>query len=215
MAQQRSRSQMAMAQRGGCDYDDDHQYDDDYENDDGYDLAHQMGGLSLQELQQREMAHRRAGAADMPVGGMPRGNKNFTFSSGRMNDIGRENQVLLQKLQRIAVKGSNTTGGGAPRPLPSSQAVNRMRKEKEIARQNMQIANRLMNAKSATFDKKKMTQEKANQEKSLKNASQYPVPQTSAPRMKAKPAAPGRPPWFKELPSIKQARPAGRPEWQD
>ena len=215
MAQSRSRSQMAMAEHQQ-DYDDDQYYDEDYQNDEGYDLAHQMGGLSMQELQQREMAHRRAAAGEMPVGGMPRGNKNFTFNSGRMNDIGRENQVLLQKLQRIAVKGSGTTGGGPQRALPSSQAVNRMRKEKEIARQNMQIANRLMNAKSATFDKKKMHQERANQERYLKNASQYPVPQAAAaPRMKTKPAAPGRPPWFKELPSIKQARPSGRPEWQD
>ena len=39
-----------------------------------------------------------------------KGNKNFTFDNIRMNDIGRENEVLLQKLQRIAVKGSNATG---------------------------------------------------------------------------------------------------------
>lgn len=206
MGQPRSRSQMAM---GG--YEDEFE-DNEYERE-NHDLAHQLGGLSLEELQQREMAHRRA-ASEMPMGGMP-GNKNFTFNNGRMNDIGRENQVLLQKLQRIAVKGSGATGAQGYKALPSSQAVNRMKKEKEIARQNMQIANRLMNAKSATFDKKKMTQDRANQEKYLKNSSQYPVQQTSAPKMKVKPAQAGRPPWFKELPSIKQARPAGRPEWQD
>lgn len=201
---------MAMAQQGG--YED--EYDNEYDEEENYDLAHQLGGLSLQQLQEREMAHRRAGG-EMPVGGMPGGNKNFTHSSGRMNDIGRENQVLLQKLQRIAVKGSGATGAQGYKALPSSQAVNRMKKEKEIARQNMQIASRLMNAKSATFDKKQMTQDRANQEKYLKNSSQYPVQQMSSAKMKIKPAAPGRPPWFKELPSIKQARPAGRPEWQD
>jgi len=169
--------------------------------------------MSLEELQARERAHRRDG--EMPVGGMP-SHKNFTFSNNRMNDIGRENQVLLQKLQRIAVKGSGAAGSaGGYRPLPSSQAVNRMRKEKEIARQNLQIANRLMNAKSATFDKKKMSQDRANQEKYLRNAAQYPVQAASAPKMKTRPAAPGRPPWFKELPSVKQMRPKGRPEWQD
>lgn len=200
---QRSGSQMAQHE------------EEYYEDDENYDLEYQLGGLSLQELQQREMAHRRAGG-ELPVGGMPAGNKNYTFNGDRMNNIGRENQVLLQKLQRIAVKGSGATGGVAQhRPLPSSQAVNRARKEKEIARQNMQIASRLMNAKSATFDKKQMTKDRANQEKYLKNASQYPVQQTSAPKLKVRPAAPGRPPWFKELPSIKQARPAGRPEWQD
>jgi|NorSeaMetagenome_1021524.scaffolds.fasta_scaffold141613_1 hypothetical protein len=207
--QQRSRSQMSMGHR--------QEQDGDYEDEDEFyddEIAHQLGGLSLQELQQREMAHRRAAGGELPVGGMP-AQRNFTFNSDRMNNIGRENQVLLQKLQRIAVKGSGQTGSSGYRPLPSSQAVNRMRKEKEIARQNMQIANRLMNAKSATFDKKKMQVDRANQEKYLKNSSQYPVQQTSAPKMKVKPAAPGRPPWFKELPSIKQARPQGRPEWQD
>lgn len=188
-------------------------YDDEYYDDED-ELGQQFGGMSMQELQQREMAHRRAAGGELPVGGMP-AQKNFTFNNDRMSNIGRENQVLLQKLQRIAVKGSGATGNAGYRPLPSSQAVNRQRKEKEIARQNMQIANRLMNAKSATFDKRKMQVDRANQEKYLKNASQYPVQQTSAPKMKVKPAAPGRPPWFKELPSIKQARPAGRPEWQD
>ena len=208
---QRSRSQMAMAQRQ--EQDDQYHYEDEYNDEDGA-VAHQLGGLSLQELQQREIAHRRDAGGEMPVGGM-RGQKNFTFNNDRMNNIGRENQVLLQKLQRIAVKGSGETGGSGYKSLPSSQAINRMRKEKEIARQNMQIASRLMNAKSATFDKKRMQVDQANQEKYLKNSSQYPVQQTSAPKMKVKPAAPGRPPWFKELPSIKQARPQGRPEWQD
>lgn len=202
---------MAMAQEHG--QHDDGYVDENFEQDD-YDLANQLGGLSLEELQARERAHRRA-ASEMPVGGMP-SHKNFTFSNNRMNDIGRENQVLLQKLQRIAVKGSGAAGaGGGYRPLPSSQAVNRMRKEKEIARQNLQIANRLMNAKSATFDKKKINQDRANQEKYLRNAAQYPVQAASAPKMKTRPAAPGRPPWFKELPSVKQMRPKGRPEWQD
>jgi hypothetical protein len=202
---------MAMAQRK--DQDDQNHYEDDYFDEDGT-VEHQLGGLSLQELQQREIAHRRDAGGEMPVGGM-RGQKNFTFNNDRMNNIGRENQVLLQKLQRIAVKGSGEIGGSGYKSLPSSQAINRMRKEKEIARQNMQIASRLMNAKSATFDKKRMQVDQANQEKYLKNSSQYPVQQTSAPKMKVKPAAPGRPPWFKELPSIKQARPQGRPEWQD
>ena len=191
--------------RGG--YEDEEEYDDEA-------LREQLGGLSIKELQQREMAHRRAEPGGNPGGNPAAGNKNFTFNNDRMNLIGRENQVLLQKLQRIAVKGSGTTGGAVPKTLPSSQAVNRMRKEKEIAKQNMQIANRLMNAKSATFDKKQMDKDRQNQERYLKNASQYPVTQTSAPKMKVKPAAPGRPPWFKELPSIK-TRPANRPEWQD
>ena len=205
--QPRSRSQMAMRAH----QDDYYEYDDDFDQD-GDDLEHQLGGMTLQELQARERAHRRAGG-EMPVGGMPT-SKNYTFSNNRMGDIGRENQALLQRLQRIAVKGSGTgVGGGGYRPLPSSQAVNRARKEKEIARQNLQIANRLMNAKSATFDSKKMKQDQANQEKYLRNASQFPVPASSG--VKPKKKGPARPPWFKELPSVKQMRPQGRPEWQD
>jgi hypothetical protein len=87
-------------------------------------------------------------------GGGP--NKNFTFDTVRVKDIGRENEVLLQKLQRIAVKGSGATGGkvsGEAKRRESSQEINRRRKEQEIARQNLMIANRLQNAKSATFDR--------------------------------------------------------------
>ncbi len=47
---------MAMAQRK--DQDDQNHYEDDYFDEDGT-VEHQLGGLSLQELQQREMAHRR------------------------------------------------------------------------------------------------------------------------------------------------------------
>ena len=74
----------------------------------------------------------------------------------RVKDIGRENEVLLQKLQRIAVKGSGATAGkvsGEAKRRESSQEINRRRKEQEIARQNLMIANRLQNAKSATFDR--------------------------------------------------------------
>ena len=112
--QQRSRSQMSMGHR--------QEQDGDYEDEDEFyddEIAHQLGGLSLQELQQREMAHRRAAGGELPVGGMP-AQRNFTFNSDRMNNIGRENQVLLQKLQRIAVKGSGQTGSSGYRPLPSS-----------------------------------------------------------------------------------------------
>ena len=41
----------------------------------------------------------------MPVGGMPT-SKNYTFSNNRMGDIGRENQALLQRLQRTTMDGS-------------------------------------------------------------------------------------------------------------
>ena len=168
------------------------------------------------------------------------GGKNFTFDNVRVKDIGRENEVLLQKLQRIAVKGSGATGGkvsGEAKRRESSQEINRRRKEQEIARQNLMIANRLQNAKSATFDRyglenfrsfysaldsnfallsrKKMKDDQEMQEKYLRNASMYPVATTaSAPKVRSRPSAPGRPPWFKELPK-EDLTPIQRPQWQD
>lgn len=72
-----------------------------------------------------------------------------------MQDIGRENHALLQRLQNIAVKGSGATGSRGPsvKVAASSHEINRRKKEQEIARENYKIAQRLMNTKSAAFDK--------------------------------------------------------------
>ncbi len=53
------------------------------------------------------------------------------------------------------------------------------------------------------------------QEKYLRNASMYPVAgAASAPKVRSRPSAPSRPPWFKELPKEDLA-PSQRPDWKD
>jgi hypothetical protein len=54
------------------------------------------------------------------------------------------------------------------------------------------------------------------QEKYLRNASMYPVANTGSapPKVRSRPSAPGRPPWFKELPK-EDLMPVNRPEWKD
>ena len=60
-----------------------------------------------------------------------------------------------------------------------------------------------------------MKDEQEMQEKYLRNASMYPVAGTgSAPKVRSRPSAPGRPPWFKELPK-EDLVPHNRPEWKD
>eukprot|EP00961_Rhodomonas_salina_P132349 1781109-Rhodomonas_salina.2 len=69
--------------------------------------------------------------------------KNYTFGNDRLHKIGRENQNLLGRIQRIAEKGSNATGakpGGGNSRRVSSQTINRRKKEMEIARENQRIA---------------------------------------------------------------------------
>eukprot|EP00293_Proteomonas_sulcata_P016700 CAMPEP_0184293082 /NCGR_PEP_ID=MMETSP1049-20130417/4661_1 /TAXON_ID=77928 /ORGANISM="Proteomonas sulcata, Strain CCMP704" /LENGTH=193 /DNA_ID=CAMNT_0026601013 /DNA_START=29 /DNA_END=610 /DNA_ORIENTATION=- len=186
--------------------------DEDFE-DEGFEeqenVAAALQGLSLQERRQLEA---QIGAAR----GQQMG-KNYTFNHNRLEAIGRENEVLLTKLQKIAVKGSNATGAkGSTQPAArraSSQEINRRRKQQEIARQNLMIADRLQNAKSATFDKKKMREDQILQEKYMRNAAHYPVAPRDAPKLKTKPSAPGRPPWYKELPKVTKI--TGRPEWKD
>jgi hypothetical protein len=93
----------------------------------------------------------------------------------------------------------------------SNQEVIRRKREYEIARENLKIADRLQNAKSAAFDRKKIKEHQVLQEKYRRNASQYPVVTGNAPRLRTKPAPTGKPPWFKELPVSKVI---DRPEWQ-
>lgn len=105
----------------------------------------------------------------------------------QMGSIGRENQVLLNKLQSIAVKGSGAVDGAKPAAAPkklSSHEINRRKQQQEIAHANQRIASRLQNAKSATFDVKKNREEQALQEKYMRNAAQYPVVARDAPRLK-------------------------------
>ena len=63
-----------------------------------------------------------------------------------MGSIGRENQVLLNKLQSIAVKGSGAVDGAkhaAPPRKLSSHEINRRKQQQEIAQANQRIASRL------------------------------------------------------------------------
>ena len=104
-----------------------------------------------------------------------------------MGSIGRENQVLLNKLQSIAVKGSGAVDGAKHAPPArklSSHEINRRKQQQEIAQANQRIASRLQNAKSATFDAKKNREDQALQEKYMRNAAQYPVVARDAPRSK-------------------------------
>lgn len=63
---------------------------------------------------------------------------NYTFSDDRLTDIQRGNIALLDRMQRIAVKGTETAPGRSKPAVKveSSAAINRRKRDSEIARQN-------------------------------------------------------------------------------
>eukprot|EP00294_Goniomonas_avonlea_P002318 CAMPEP_0114554928 /NCGR_PEP_ID=MMETSP0114-20121206/8473_1 /TAXON_ID=31324 /ORGANISM="Goniomonas sp, Strain m" /LENGTH=119 /DNA_ID=CAMNT_0001740011 /DNA_START=36 /DNA_END=392 /DNA_ORIENTATION=- len=86
---------------------------------------------------------------------------NRAFSQGRQREISRENEHLLERLSRVAVRGGEVrrvTAAPAPKKKPSSQSINRRREEERIAKENARMAQRLGKVKSATCDKKTVQQ---------------------------------------------------------
>ena len=73
----------------------------------------------------------------------------LTHTAGRANEIDRDNQILVQKLSSIAVKPTLNTRQQPFRPQPgaSSVAINRRRKDDQIARENAALARRLNSVK--------------------------------------------------------------------
>ena len=71
-----------------------------------------------------------------------------THTEDRANTIDRENAILVAKLSNIASKNRKSLVDGPVRHQKvSSQAINRNRKEMEIARQNAKMAARLASVK--------------------------------------------------------------------
>ena len=79
------------------------------------------------------------GQSGAPASGA--GARNFTFSEQRLNSMGRENQVLLERMQRIALSSgtglSSQPVAASYRRKVGSNGINRQRKDKRVQSENM------------------------------------------------------------------------------
>merc|ERR550514_1481063 len=79
-----------------------------------------------------------------------------TFSPLEKQEIERRNEMLLMRMMQIHGDSSNRKGGGFSRNQgycpkhPSSSAINRSRQQSKIAEENLKIAARLGNVRTAT-----------------------------------------------------------------
>ena len=89
----------------------------------------------------------------------------LTHTAGREQEIGRENQILVQKLSAINTNRGKLTGGITapfrPKPGKSSTAINQRRKDDQIARENAAMARRLNTVKATSTLSRKHTDEHA------------------------------------------------------
>lgn len=75
----------------------------------------------------------------------PSNKSHFTFNDTQLDQIGRENLSLLNRLARVATRPS---GSGAPTTVKSSFEINRMRQAREIEESNLRLLRKLQSTKS-------------------------------------------------------------------
>ena len=122
-----------------------------------------------QQQQHTQLAVRQGAPRAAARGGA---GKNFTFNEQRLSSMGRENQVLLDRMQRIAL---STGSGMSARPEASkyrkrvgNHGVNRQRMERRVQNENQAFLRRLQSVKP-TISRSKM---KKDARKSKKLARQ-------------------------------------------
>jgi len=114
---------------------------------------HELEQQQMMRMQQRSRQQTAPGPGRSP----PRANKGQggwggqTHTQTRSTEINRENAILVSKLSNIATR--NKLAKAAPfraNPLKSTEAINRRRKDDQIARENAAMAKRLNSVKPTT-----------------------------------------------------------------
>ena len=97
---------------------------------------HQPQARTRAPAQARKRAAAPAAAAAAAAGG-----RNFTFSDQKLNTMGRENQVLLERMQRIALSSgtglSSKPAAASYRQKVGSNGINRQKKDRKVQSENM------------------------------------------------------------------------------
>ena len=118
----------------------------------------------LRQHQQQRMgapapvpARKRAGACGgrAAVAAAGGGGRNFTFSEQKLNTMGRENQVLLERMQRIALSSgtglSSQPVAASYRRKVGSNGINRKKKDRMVQSENMVRAPRTARSPSPSL----------------------------------------------------------------
>ena len=97
----------------------------------------------------------------------------LTHTQGRANEIDKDNQILVQKLSSIAIKPTMNTRATIPfraNPGKTTVAINRRKKDDQIARENAALAKRLNSVKpTSTLSNKATAQHAKNHSANLRN----------------------------------------------